>query len=185
MNTRRAVGLLAASALAAVCFLFLLPGCSEKEGGTRDTGLPPDTFISFGPKQATLTYFKVQAYWYGADQDGDVAYFQYTTIRGVGESDFESIDLDTLSWHDTYEQERIFILPADSCCLDSLDNPEQDPQYANALWGITEESEIDARVAEHDSLRSEDVAEAVVFMLSRPPHVTIRNLVMLPQSQDL
>ena len=56
---------------------------------------------------------------------------------------------------------------------------------ANALWGITEAAEIDARVAERASLRSEDVAEAVVFMLSRPPHVTIRNLVMLPQSQDL
>ena len=56
---------------------------------------------------------------------------------------------------------------------------------ANALWGITETTEIDARVAERASLRSEDVAEAVVFMLSRPPHVTIRDLVMLPQNQDL
>ena len=56
---------------------------------------------------------------------------------------------------------------------------------ANALWGITEAAEIDARVAERASLRSEDVAEAVVFMLSRPPHVTIRDLVILPQNQDL
>jgi len=58
-------------------------------------------------------------------------------------------------------------------------------RVANALWGITEAAEIEARVAEHDSLRSEDVAEAVVFMLSRPSHVTIRDLVMLPQNQDL
>ena len=56
---------------------------------------------------------------------------------------------------------------------------------ANALWGITETAEIDARVSERASLRSEDVAEAVVFMLSRPRHVTIRDLVMLPQNQDL
>ena len=56
---------------------------------------------------------------------------------------------------------------------------------ANELWEITEAAEIDRRVAEHASLRSEDVAEAAVFMLSRPPHVTIRDLVMLPQSQDL
>ena len=56
---------------------------------------------------------------------------------------------------------------------------------ANALWGITEAAEIDARVAERACLRSEDVAEAVVFMLSRPPHVTIRDLVILPQNQDL
>jgi ribitol 2-dehydrogenase len=56
---------------------------------------------------------------------------------------------------------------------------------ANELWGITEAPEIEKRVTERSSLRSEDVAEAVVFMLSRPPHVTIRDLVVLPQNQDL
>jgi ribitol 2-dehydrogenase len=56
---------------------------------------------------------------------------------------------------------------------------------ANELWGVNSSEEIDRRVAEHTSLRSEDVAEAVIFMLSRPPHVTIRDLVMLPQNQDL
>jgi hypothetical protein len=136
MNTRITGSLLAATALAAVCFLFLLPGCSEKEGGSREMGLPPDTFISYGPKQATRTYFKVQAYWYGADQDGDVVYFQYATIKNAEQSDLESIDLDTLTWHDTYEQERTFLLPADSCCLDSIENPSQDPMYAKGLWGI-------------------------------------------------
>ncbi len=56
---------------------------------------------------------------------------------------------------------------------------------ANELWGIDDPQEIERRVAERSSLRSEDVAEAVVFMLSQPPNVTIRDLVMLPQSQDL
>ena len=56
---------------------------------------------------------------------------------------------------------------------------------ANALWGLTEETDIAQRVKEHASLRSEDVAEAIVFMLSQPAHVTIRDLVMLPQNQDL
>lgn len=56
---------------------------------------------------------------------------------------------------------------------------------ANELWGVDSKAEIDRQVAEHLSLRSEDVAEAVIFMLSRPPHVTIRDLVMLPQNQDL
>jgi len=56
---------------------------------------------------------------------------------------------------------------------------------ANELWGFFDPAEIDKKVAEHASLRSEDVAEAVVFMLSQPPHVTIRDLVMLPQNQDL
>lgn len=58
-------------------------------------------------------------------------------------------------------------------------------RVANELWGFTDEADIAAQVADHASLRSEDVAEAVVFMLSQPPHVTIRDLVMLPQGQDL
>jgi len=56
---------------------------------------------------------------------------------------------------------------------------------ANELWGITDPAEIEARVQQHAALRSEDVAEAAIFMLSQPPHVTIRDLVMLPQNQDL
>lgn len=56
---------------------------------------------------------------------------------------------------------------------------------ANELWGIYDAEEIARHKREHSALTSEDVAEAVVFMLSQPPHVTIRDLVMLPQNQDL
>jgi ribitol 2-dehydrogenase len=56
---------------------------------------------------------------------------------------------------------------------------------ANELWGFYEQAKIDKIVAERGAIRSEDVAEAVVFMLAQPPHVTIRDLVMLPQGQDL
>ena len=55
----------------------------------------------------------------------------------------------------------------------------------NELWGITDPAEIERRVAERGGLRSEDVAEALLFMLTRPPNVTIRDLVMLPQNQDI
>ena len=58
-------------------------------------------------------------------------------------------------------------------------------RVANELWGLTEPAQIDEQIAAHASIRSEDVADAVVFMLSRPRHVTIRDLVMLPQNQDL
>lgn len=58
-------------------------------------------------------------------------------------------------------------------------------RVANELWGFTEQADIDEQVTQRASIRSEDVAEAVVFMLSQPPHVTIRDLVMLPQGQDL
>ena len=56
---------------------------------------------------------------------------------------------------------------------------------ANVLWGFTDVALIVEMVAKHASLRSEDVAAAVHFMLAQPPHVTIRDLVMLPQAQDL
>ncbi len=57
---------------------------------------------------------------------------------------------------------------------------------ANELWGFSDPAQIEkVSVGDHAYLRSEDVARAVVFMLSQPPHVTIRDLVMLPQNQDL
>jgi ribitol 2-dehydrogenase len=55
----------------------------------------------------------------------------------------------------------------------------------NELWGITDPPEIDRKVAQGAGLRSEDVAEAIIFMLTRPQNVTIRDLVMLPRAQDL
>jgi ribitol 2-dehydrogenase len=55
----------------------------------------------------------------------------------------------------------------------------------NELWGYRSEAEIAEKVATRDGLRSEDVAEAVLFMLTRPPNVTIRDLVILPQNQDI
>jgi ribitol 2-dehydrogenase len=55
----------------------------------------------------------------------------------------------------------------------------------NQLWGIHDQAEIDRRAAAGEGLRSEDVAEAVLFMLTRPRNVTIRDLVMLPRTQDL
>ena len=53
---------------------------------------------------------------------------------------------------------------------------------ANPMQGLHDPEEI-RRVTEDDRdyLSSDDCAEAILFMLSRPPHVTIRDLVMLPQ----
>jgi ribitol 2-dehydrogenase len=56
---------------------------------------------------------------------------------------------------------------------------------ANELWGITKEEDIQKRVEEHSALRSEDVAEVIAYMLSRPPHITISDLVLLPQIFDV
>jgi ribitol 2-dehydrogenase len=55
----------------------------------------------------------------------------------------------------------------------------------NELWGLTDKAEIERRVAAHSGLQNEDVVDALLFMLTRPPNVTIRDLVILPQNQDL
>jgi ribitol 2-dehydrogenase len=55
----------------------------------------------------------------------------------------------------------------------------------NELWGVTDPVEVDRRAGLHEGLRSEDVAEACLWVLTRPPNVTIRDLVMLPQNQDI
>jgi ribitol 2-dehydrogenase len=55
----------------------------------------------------------------------------------------------------------------------------------NELWGITDPAEIADIIEKREGLTSEDVAEALLFMLTRPRHVTVRDLVMLPSNQDL
>jgi ribitol 2-dehydrogenase len=53
------------------------------------------------------------------------------------------------------------------------------------LWGKIEPEEAQRRVKAGEALLAEDIAEAMVFMLSRPDNVTIRDLVILPREQDI
>ena len=55
----------------------------------------------------------------------------------------------------------------------------------NDLWQVTGPAEIEARVAAGEGVRSQDVADAIVFMLTRPRHVVIRDLVILPVNQEI
>jgi ribitol 2-dehydrogenase len=55
----------------------------------------------------------------------------------------------------------------------------------NELWGLTDPAEVEKRRAAHAGLLNEDVVDGLMFMLTRPPHVTIRDMVILPQNQDL
>ena len=55
----------------------------------------------------------------------------------------------------------------------------------NDLWGISDPAEIDRKAADGEGLRSEDVADAALFMLTRPRNVTIRDLVILPRAQQI
>lgn len=55
----------------------------------------------------------------------------------------------------------------------------------NELWGMTDPAEVQRRAAAHEGLLSEDVADALMFMVTRPPNATVRDLVILPQNQDI
>lgn len=56
----------------------------------------------------------------------------------------------------------------------------------NPLWGVEHGSAAETeKVADGTGIRSADVAEAILFMLSRPRHVVIRDLVILPAAQEI
>lgn len=56
----------------------------------------------------------------------------------------------------------------------------------NPLWGFAHGSPEEAdRIAERTGIRSSDVAETILFMLTRPPHVVVRDLVLLPTGQAI
>ncbi|MGI8416503.1 MAG: SDR family oxidoreductase [Nakamurella sp.] len=55
----------------------------------------------------------------------------------------------------------------------------------NDLWQVTDEAVRDAEVAAGRGISSEDVADAMMFILTRPRHVGIRDLVILPVNQEI
>ncbi|MBU6278899.1 MAG: SDR family oxidoreductase [Actinomycetales bacterium] len=55
----------------------------------------------------------------------------------------------------------------------------------NPLWGVADDAKVDQQIAAASGIRSTDVADAVLFMLTTPRHVTIRDLVMIPTNQDI
>ena len=55
----------------------------------------------------------------------------------------------------------------------------------NDLWKDAGEAAVTAGAAAGTGLRSEDVADAVLYMITRPRHVNIRDLVLLPTNQEI
>ena len=55
----------------------------------------------------------------------------------------------------------------------------------NELWGIAENASTESSIEQAQGITSEDVADAVLYMLTRPRHVNIRDLVILPTSQEI
>jgi ribitol 2-dehydrogenase len=55
----------------------------------------------------------------------------------------------------------------------------------NDLWQVTDAAAVADGVAAGTGLASEDVADAMLYMLTRPRHINIRDLVMLPINQQI
>lgn len=56
----------------------------------------------------------------------------------------------------------------------------------NDLWGYGKDAgAVQREVDQGRGITSEDVADAVLFMLTRPRHVTVRDLVLLPSAQEI
>jgi ribitol 2-dehydrogenase len=55
----------------------------------------------------------------------------------------------------------------------------------NDLWRNAGDAAVTAGAAAGTGLRSEDVADAVLYMVTRPRHVNIRDLVLLPTNQEI
>jgi ribitol 2-dehydrogenase len=55
----------------------------------------------------------------------------------------------------------------------------------NDLWQVTDAAAVADGVAAGTGLTSEDVADAVLYMLTLPRHINIRDLVMLPINQEI
>lgn len=56
----------------------------------------------------------------------------------------------------------------------------------NELWGrYAGDASVEVELAGGRGMTSEDVAEAVIFMLTRPSYLTIRDMVLLPTAQPI
>ena len=117
--------------LLALCVLLLVSGCSEKGGGTRSPNLLPDTEISFGPREESTTYYKVQAYWFGTDDDGTIDHYEVALVKGLSKDSLAHLDYDELDWTATARTDSSFVLSADSCCT-SIGTT----RYGLSYWGV-------------------------------------------------
>jgi hypothetical protein len=130
--------------------LVLLAGCSEKGGGTRTPNLPPDTFISSGPRQTSCNFYKVQTYWFGVDMDGRVDEYEVATIKGITRERAGTVDYDSLAWVRTTAKDSVFVLVTDSCCAS-----EAGEWFDLSYWGIL--------VRAVDNERARDPEPAAIF----------------------
>ena len=159
--------------LAACCLAIALGGCSEKGGGSRVDNQVPDTFISFGPREDSQTYFKVQTYWYGTDQDGTISHYQIATLKGVSRDSLANLDLNEITWTATAATESTFVLSADSCCATASST-----KLALAYWGVL------VRAVDNEGMADSSPASVFFQASNIVPRVRVVVPHKIPQSNE-
>lgn len=150
--------------LGACLLAMLLSSCSEKAGGTRRPNVPPETVIAYGPSEDSLTYYKVQVFWYGTDDDGSIDHFLVNTVADVDRTAYPpGFDWDSLEgWRATSSKESTFVLTADSCCITT-----GAVKSASALWGVL------VRAVDNDGAMSEEPASLFFKATNVLPEVSL------------
>lgn len=86
--------ILSASLLSAVAGIVLIgtfgPGCRDENEIPVDRNLAPETFLTGAPGDSQTTFYAVQLYWSGVDQDGVVAGYEYAVTESL--PDLENIE---------------------------------------------------------------------------------------------
>ena len=106
-------------------------------------------------------------------------------IACVGADDFGRVNLDRLA-RDGVDTSAIAVhpeLPTGIAFVRYRTDGSRD--FVTALLDDWPKENLDKALAAGSLIEPEEVAEAVHFMLTRPRNVTIRDLVILPQSQDI
>jgi hypothetical protein len=152
--------------------VMLVAGCSEKGGGDRFLNEEPDTFISYGPAEDSLTYYKVEAFWYGADDDGDIERFEVTTVKNVTRETLDSLELDLLSWGPTTSRESTFVLAADSCCLGGDESSEALAPWGILIRAVDNDGAVDPEPASVFFRATNVIPRARMKVPERPPSTT-------------
>ncbi len=97
--------------LNAICFFYLIPGCSEKFSDNPHPNQPPETYISvFSNSDLNPTISQRTIHWWGDDPDGIVVGYIYTFVENAENvSDWDST-APNLDWTFTQKTSQNFTL---------------------------------------------------------------------------
>lgn len=113
MELQRPSRVSAAGSASVALFLLLIlglaagftGGCREQSAAPIDRNLAPETVLTGVPGDSTSTFYRVQLFWAGYDQDGSVVAYEWAIT--------DSLPGDEIVWRRTARSDSIFIFTVD------------------------------------------------------------------------